>query len=145
MDRLRLKQNKMEEFFAYTRERILERTLKHTSYIQCTSWTGPLKKGSEYSQLRSKDAGDGRLKTGGVHRVALMVSGKVRSLDVPVDQVTSHLCNNSLCVNTDHLFFFFFFFFLIQTVNNNRAVCISNNECYGHCNDVAGNARPPWC
>ena len=128
------REKKMEEFFAYIRDRISERTARHDNG-QCRIWTGPVKR-ALYGQLKFKDPRDGRLKTRGVHRLALMVSEKIKRLDVPAEQVTSHLCNNPLCVNPGHLVF------ENQALNNNRSVCFSTHKCDGHGHDSNGNARP---
>ena len=119
----------------YTRDRIPERTVRHDNG-QCRIWTGPVKRGSVKGQLKFKDLRDGRLKTRGVHRVALTVSEKIKRLDVPAEQVTSHLCNNPLCVNPGHLVF------KNQALNNIRSVCFSTHKCDGHGQDSNGNARP---
>ena len=126
----------METFNVNTRERIHTRTHIHSN-DSCRIWTGPVKKGSNYGQIKYKDPIDGRYKTKGVHRVALMVSDKIRKLDIPANLVASHLCNNSLCVNVDHLNF------EPQSVNNNRSICFSNSTCYGHGADLEGQPRPP--
>lgn len=125
----------MDRFFEIARERIRESSFQHSNG-HCRIWSGAVKKGTIYGQFRFKDPRYGKYKVKGVHRVALMVSEAVQSLDVPPDMVTSHLCNNSLCVNVQHLVF------EAQAINNNRSICFSNKKCYGHGSTEDGVVRP---
>ena len=91
----------MEQFFKLCQERLANQSELHQNG-QCIIWTGCTKKG--YGQFRYKDPRDPEAanhKTRSVHRMALMV--KVRDLDIPPVQQASHLCNNKLCINTDHI------------------------------------------
>ena len=119
---LKLSKNllKYGTFIENARDRIHTRTLIHSN-DSCQIWTGSVKKGSNYGQIKYKDPKDGRYKTKGVHRVALMVSDKIKRLDIQANLVASHFCNNSLSVNVDHFketksasmnIFRFFIFFL---------------------------------
>lgn len=56
--------------------------------------------------------------------MALMV--KVKNLDIPPEQQASHLCNNKLCINTDHIVF------EDNYTKNNRKTCFLNANCSGH-------------
>lgn len=114
----------MENFFKLCKERLDIQSKMH-EIGQCIMWIGCTKKG--YGQFRYRDPRDPDTvghRTRSVHRMALMV--KVMCLDVPPEQQASHLCNNKLCINTDHIVF------EDNYTNNNRKTCFSNAKCSGH-------------
>ena len=116
---------KMENFFKICQERLASQSDLHKNG-QCIIWTGSTKKG--YGQFRYKDPRDPESadhKTRSAHRMALLV--KFRDLDVPPKLHASHLCNNKICVNTDHIVF------EDSYVNNNRKACFSNKKCNWTC------------
>ena len=119
-----LKIVQMENFFEMCHKKLESYSKRHENG-QCIIWTGCTNKG--YGQFRYKDPRDPYFaghKTRSVHRMALMV--KLRDLDVSPEQQASHLCNNKLCINTEHIVFEDNF------TNNNRKSCFLASKCSGH-------------
>lgn len=114
----------MDLFFRECAEKLSGKTVVHGA---CIFWTGCVNK-QGYGQYRFTDPRDGgtKYKTRTAHRVALMV--KERTLDLPPEQQASHLCNNKLCVNTEHL--------VLEScsVNCQRRLCFRLGRCIGHIN-----------
>lgn len=119
----------MEDFYAKMRQRISLQTHLFEKNNECLIWNGYRKPGTGYGVLRFRDPTDKvytKHKTRGVHRVCLMVSPSIQKMDIPASLTASHLCGNSLCVNSDHLTF------ESQGINNNRMGCFGNGKCLGH-------------
>ena len=115
----------MEAFFQKCASTLQSRSVRHANG-QCITWTGSFSKSNGYGQFRFRDPRDprGGHRTKTAHRVALMVERK--DFDVPSSQHASHLCNNRLCINANHLVF-------EGSGNNNlRKSCFLNCRCNGH-------------
>ena len=128
----------IEAFYSKMQAEIASQSYVHSNG-QCMIWTGPMKHGTEYGVIRYKDPRDGPVaghRSKGVHRMAILVSDPIKDLGVPPSRVTSHLCNNSLCINVAHLTL------EPQSINNNRSICFSTNKCSGHGQDALGRERP---
>ena len=96
--------------------------------LNCRIWKGTTKvsRGTTYGVIRLKvmnNEGTSQWKTYNVHRVAYRVFVK---LDIPSDLNVSHICHNSLCINTDHLSL------EPAHINNNRNFCRNRGRCYKH-------------
>lgn len=59
-----------------------------------------------------------------VHRIRFFLGNNCTSLD-PTFHV-SHLCNQKLCINLNHLSF------ELADVNNQRKTCFNEGRCFGH-------------
>ena len=119
----------MDAFFRKCQEK-LETTSELHANGKCLVWTGCVSKAG-YGQFRFKDprdpAGAG-FRTCTAHRMAVMISRK--SLDIEPKFHASHLCNNKLCVNTDHIN-------LEESyVNNGRKSSFDRGICSGHENSL---------
>ena len=102
---------------------------------ECIIWTGCINK-QGYGQFRfrfPRETPGTSHRTKTCHRIAIMVY--YRDFDISASQQASHLCNNKLCINTDHLAL------ESSSLNNLRKNCFSNNRCYGHL-DTDGNQLP---
>lgn len=123
----------MQNFIEACHEKLCSTSRLHANG-ECRVWTGNCNKG--YGQFRYRDPRDAPAsghRTRGAHRIALMV--KFRDFDVPASLQASHLCNNRLCVNTDHLNF------EDNYTNNSRKGCFFRGICTGHV-DVSGIEQP---
>jgi len=103
---------------------------------KCVLWTG-CKNKKGYGQFRYRDPRDASSaghKTRTAHRVALMVH--IADFDVPASLQASHLCNNKLCINVDHLVF------ESCKINNERKNCFSYFRCTGHEDTNNGGSSP---
>ena len=120
---------KMEDFYAKIRHRISLQTHLFVKNKECIIWDGYRKPNTGYGVIRFRDLTDTvytKHKTRGVHRVCLMVSPDIEKMNIAASLTASHLCGNSLCVNSKHLTF------ESQGVNNNRMGCFNNQMCIGH-------------
>ena len=112
----------MEDLFAYC-----EKKLKAMSDLdcngQCLKWTGCVNK-QGYGQFRYRDPRSEGYKTRSAHRVTMMV--KLKDFDLDPSIQASHLCHNSLCINTDHISL------ESNKVNNLRKLCVLCCRCNGH-------------
>ena len=94
----------METFFEDCKKKMTDNSHPNVNG-QCIDWNGTMAK-SGYGQFCYRDPRDPaqighRTKT--AHRMALLIH--VRNLDIPPRLQASHLCDQKLCVNTDHLAF----------------------------------------
>ena len=126
----------MQDFFLEFAEKLKARSVDSPNG-SCRIWVGCLTKNG-YGKLRYKDPRCGLTaadhKTVTANRMALFV--KHQTLDVSSQLQASHLCDNKLCVNADHLYF--------ETSKNNieRRSCFRMGRCNGH-TDSQGNRGPP--
>lgn len=124
----------MEEFFKQCESKLQMTSRLHENGA-CIIWTGCVNK-QGYGQFRFRDPRDPPTaghKTRTSHRVALMV--QLRDFNVPFSQQASHLCNNKLCINVQHLVF------ERSSSNNLRKTCFAYLKCSGHF-DVDGKRLP---
>lgn len=124
----------MDDFFEQCERKLHLNSRQHENG-ECVVWTGCINK-QGYGQFRFRDPRDPLTaghRTRTSHRVALMV--QLRDLDVPASEQASHLCNNKLCINVQHLVF------EGSSCNNLRKTCFSRSRCNGHF-DGNGNRLP---
>lgn len=124
----------MEALFEQCNRKLQMNSLLHPNG-QCVLWTGCINKHG-YGQFRYRDPRDEATaghRTRTAHRVALLVLYK--DFDVAPSQQASHLCNNKLCINVNHLVF------EGNSSNNMRKTCFSISRCCGHY-DMIGSALP---
>ena len=124
----------MDKLFEECTSRLKMYSAVHTNG-QCIYWNGCINK-KGYGQFRFKDPRDPPAaghRTRTAHRVALMVAKG--DFDLPPSQQASHLCNNKLCVNVEHLSL------ETNSINNARKTCFSLFRCSGHFSD-AGDRLP---
>jgi hypothetical protein len=125
----------MEETFYRSIRQKLDANCQPHENGQCVIWTGYVGKNG-YGQFRYKDPRDApnaNHRTRTSHRVALML--RCRNFDVPASRQASHLCNNKLCLNVEHLVF------EGNSNNNLRKTCFSQSRCCGHF-DIDGQRLP---
>ena len=84
--------------------------------------------GYAYVTLRLPDEEGGVRKTStSCHRAALLLKkykeGELQTLQIDKSLECSHLCNNKLCINTQHLVF------ERKSTNLSRKVCFRNRAC----------------
>jgi hypothetical protein len=118
----------MEEFLEQCQNKLKINSALHEN-TECIVWTGCINKFG-YGQFRYRDPRDplsASYRTRTSHRVALMIY--FRNFDVPASQQASHLCNNKLCINVEHLVF------ENNSTNNLRKNCFSHSRCLGHFDD----------
>ena len=121
----------MEEFYKECQEKLIKNS-KLCENGECILWTGAVSRGG-YGNFRYLDPGDRRYKTHSAHRVSLML--KVKNFNVSPRLHASHLCNNKLCVNAEHIRF------EPSQVNCQRRTCFKMSRCNGHL-DRNGNCGP---
>ena len=117
----------IDSFYEECSQKLKANSMQHANN-ECIVWTGCVNK-QGYGQFRFRDPRDPNssvFKTRTSHRVALMLH--FRDFDVPSSMQASHLCNNKLCVNVEHLVF------EGNSTNNLRKTCFSLHKCIGHFN-----------
>lgn len=92
----------------------------------CVKWSGPymVKNGVKYGYKYIKLPHQQRKSRQYVHRLAYML--KIGRYQLPRAHDVSHLCHNSLCVNSAHLVL------EPHDINNTRIHCVKTGECHGH-------------
>ena len=115
----------MESFYVECEQKLNENSIIHENG-ECIIWRDCVN-AQGYGQFRYKDpvaSPTAEHKTRTAHRVALMA--KLKNFSISAWYHASHLCNNKLCVNTDHLVF--------ETSHNNclRRTCFRVGKCNGH-------------
>lgn len=125
----------MDEFFIECGKKLAENTKAHPNG-QCLIWTGYVSKAG-YGRFRYRDPRDhcaaADHKTCTAHRIAVMVN--LKNLDISANVQASHLCNNKLCVNIEHLVL------ESSSVNCQRRTCFRICRCNRHF-DSCGNLLP---
>ncbi len=92
----------MDAFFTECAKKLADNTTAHPNG-KCIIWTGYVGKNG-YGCFRYRDpmspvAAD--YKTSTAHRIAVMIN--LKTLNISAKDQASHLCNNKLCVNLEHL------------------------------------------
>lgn len=114
----------MEDFLKLYQGKVFENSTVSQENGLCRIWTGSLTKNRKYGLISFKDPVDLKWKKKHAHRLAVVVF--LKDLNLKSDADCSHLCHNSLCVNTDHI--------SVEPhyINNNRQYCLNSGVCHGH-------------
>ena len=105
--------------------------------MECLVWSGCVNKAG-YGQFRFKDPRDRAgawFRTCTARKMAVMISRKC--LDIEPKFHASYLCNNKLCVKTDHINM------EESYVDNGRKSCFDRSICSGHENSLR--EKEPEC
>ena len=113
----------MEAFWGKLKEKLNKKTEIGVGTLACYMWVGA-KELNKYGRIRVTWP-DGSKCTERAHRVAYMTEHKVFKEEICQGkrQEVSHLCHNSLCVNTDHLCL------ESHETNMERTLCKSRGQC----------------
>ena len=103
-----------------------ERLIEHSVLApnnQCLLWTGP--KRGQYGSFNYLDIQENKWRRKTAHRMSYII---YIALDINLTNQLdcSHLCHNSLCVNSRHIFL------EPRYINNHRKNCKTSNRCSGH-------------
>lgn len=123
----------MDALYLHCTEKLQQSSRLHENG-QCLIWTGCVSR-QGYGQFRYKDPRSTEHKTRTAHRVALMV--KLKNFDISAQSQASHLCNNRLCINTEHI--------VLESGSTNcqRRTCFRMSKCNGH--DDSSGCPAPEC